>query len=67
MIYRGLEHYELAANEQASAANKKAATEDSSRARYKILYQLDRAAMLSNIDLEMGIRSLNELIDQAHF
>jgi tetratricopeptide (TPR) repeat protein len=65
MIQQRKENYAQAMVELTEAIGKQADTEDSVKAKYNAMYQLGRTAVLSETNLEVGIKSLKTYIGET--
>ena len=65
MFYQRKENYQAAFEELTMAISKDAETEENVIAKYNALYQLGRTSVLSENNIEAGIKALNKYIAEA--
>jgi tetratricopeptide (TPR) repeat protein len=65
MLQQQNENYQAAFEELTVAISKNAETQDSILAKYNALYQLGKTSVLSESNIEAGIKALNEYIAEA--
>jgi len=65
MVQQQKENYQAAFEELTMAISKSAETEASVVARYNALYQLGKTSVLSETNIDAGIKALQEFIDKA--
>jgi tetratricopeptide (TPR) repeat protein len=65
MLQQRNENYQAAFEELTAAISKNAETQDSISAKYNALYQLGKTSVVSESNIEAGIKALNEYIAEA--